>query len=43
MEDKIIKLKAEIFDIQTQIGTLQAYMQQKLAELNKLLQEQKKK
>lgn len=38
---KIIKLKAELFDLQTQMGSARARMEEKLRELNQLLKEEK--
>jgi hypothetical protein len=40
--EEITKLKAEVFDIVVQIEQLVALKQRKLAELQKLLQEQNK-
>jgi len=39
--DKIIKLKAELFDLNLQLNTIGKIVNQKVMELNKLLEEEK--
>lgn len=39
--DKIIKLKAELFDLNLQLNTIGKTVNQKVTELNKLLEEEK--
>lgn len=41
MENKIIKLKAELFDLAAELATTQDKYKKKIAELNRLLTEEK--